>query len=84
MLRFGDPEMQAPIIEISSGREKALVHHKCSMEQVDGAYRLPVQRCNRTYSSSTFLIVFAISLFVSGFMVNARMPAAFALSASTA
>ena len=35
------------------------------------------------YSSSTFLIVLAISLFVRGFMAKALMPAAFALSAST-
>ena len=46
-------------------------------------YRLPGERCSRTYSSSTCLIVFAISLFVRGFMRNARMPAALAVSPST-
>jgi hypothetical protein len=35
------------------------------------------------YPSSTFLIVLAISLFVSGFMANALMPAVVALSVST-
>ena len=35
------------------------------------------------YSSSTFLIVLAISRFVSGFMAKALIPAAFAASSST-
>jgi len=57
--------------------------YKCSMEQVDGAYSLPVQRCSRTYSSSTFLIVLAISLLVRGFIAKALMPAVLAVLPST-
>jgi len=51
--------------------------------EVSGFYRLPRQSCDRAYSSRTRLIVFAISLFVRGFIANALMPAALALSAST-
>ena len=54
------------------------------MERDPQFYRFPEERCNRTYSSSTFLIVLAISLFVRGFIAKALMPAALALSASTA
>jgi len=37
------------------------------MEKAQQFYRLPEESCNRTYSSSTFLIVLAIPLFVRGF-----------------
>ncbi len=43
----------------------------------------PTETRSRTYSSSTFLTVFAISLFVRGFIAKSLMPAALALSAST-
>ena len=47
-------------------------------------YRELIMRNAITYMSSTFLIVFAISLFVKGFMAKALMPAAFADSSFTA
>ena len=39
-------------------------------------YRLPTESETYPHSSGTFLIVFAISLFVRGFMAKALMPAA--------
>jgi len=41
--------------------------YKVSVEQHDIFYRLPGESINRSYSSSTFLTVFAISLLVRGF-----------------
>jgi hypothetical protein len=64
------------------GNDKKAAHNWCA-EQLNGLHGLQVENDNRTYSSSTCLIVRAISRLVSGFMAKALMPAAFALLAST-
>jgi hypothetical protein len=54
-----------------------------SAELFTGFCRLPMGSRYIAHSSSTFFIVFAISLFVRGFMAKALTPAVLALSAST-
>jgi len=69
----------------AEGREElGLPPPEACIDRFDGKYDHSSIRCNlKCYSSSTLLIVLAISLLVRGFIAKALMPAAAALSAST-